>query len=67
MTIKFQKKTELSGKAWFQIWANNSCLASFHEDQEEVAKAYYLKCLESATNGGPITETLAEETFPDKS
>lgn len=66
MTIKFVKKTEISGKVWLHIWADNTCLASFQENQREEAKQYYLKCLENAENGGATSEVIAEQTFPDK-
>lgn len=63
MTIKFVKKIEITGEVWYNIFANDSCIKSFRDENE--AKKMYLTIIENADKGWPIVEILASQEFPN--
>lgn len=65
MTIKFTKTIEISGEVWFRIYANDSCIRSFMEHDQEIAKEFYQTLITNAEKGFPITEVLASQEIPN--
>lgn len=65
MTIKFTKTIEITGEVWFRIYANDSCIRSFMERDQQEAKEFYQRLITNATQGFPITEVLASQEVPN--
>jgi hypothetical protein len=62
MEIKLIKTHELTGKIWFKLFAGNSCLECFHEDQEQQAKDAFESAVALQKLGLPKEETILSQT-----
>lgn len=69
MTIKLEKKEELDGELWYNVWVGNTCVRCFAHDKQkpshennalELATEYYDSLVEKSKSGYPKATTVSE-------